>query len=260
MKTVRLMSWNVNGLRAVERKGFAEWLGEANPDVLCVQETKLQPGQVPEGLREFGDYRLEVFSAERPGYSGVAMWTRLKPMAVQKGLGIEKFDVEGRVLRVDFGGFLFYGIYFPNGGASQERLDYKLEFYEAVLEQLRQLNPRERKIVVCGDVNVAHKPIDLAEPWRYEAVSGFLPEERAWVDRLLEAGFCDALRMFDESGGNYTWWDYRLRARERNLGWRLDYFFVSEAMRNEVVSCKIHAEVMGSDHCPIELEVKSTVI
>jgi len=255
MTTLRIISWNVNGLRAAYRKGFLEWLLRERPDVLCLQETKAAPDQLPPELKEVQGYHAYFASAERKGYSGVALYTRLEPRDIRGGFGPKRFDVEGRTQLADFGDFLLFNVYFPNGKASKERLRYKMAFYDAFLKRVDKLKAKGENIIICGDVNTAHKEIDLARPKENEKVSGFLPEERAWLDRFVARGFVDAFRMFNREAGQYTWWDLKTRARERNVGWRIDYFFVSENFEGNVKAACILPEVMGSDHCPISLEV-----
>ena len=253
---MKLISWNVNGLRAVFRKGFARWLAEASPDILCLQETKARREQVQKELEMVAGYRLHFASAQRPGYSGVALFTKEEPLSVQQTFGVKRFDDEGRVIQADYGKFILFNIYFPNGKASAERLQYKMDFYEDFLAEMKKLLKKGKRIVICGDVNTAHKEIDLARPKENSKVSGFLPQEREWIDRLLEAGFIDTLRMFDQSPGLYTWWDLISRARERNVGWRIDYFYVSQNLRKNLKNAYILPEVMGSDHCPVGLELQ----
>ena len=195
-------------------------------------------------------------SAERKGYSGVATYSKLEPIDVKYGLGIERFDSEGRVLITDFGQFVLFNIYYPNGKASKERLQYKMDFYDAFLDYAETLKSQGKNIVVCGDVNTAHREIDLARPKENEKVSGFLPEERAWMDTFFDHGYVDTLRMYCNQLEQYTWWDLKTRARERNVGWRIDYFFVNEAFKNRVKAAYILPEVVGSDHCPIGIELE----
>lgn len=252
---IRLLCWNVNGLRAVHKKGFLDWMLDEQPDILAVQETKLQSDQLPQELRDVPGYRTYVSSAKRKGYSGVGLWSKAEPIEVKEGFGIKRFDVEGRTLMADYGDFVFFCVYFPNGGQSEERLQYKYDFYDAFLAFLNKLKKKRPNIIVCGDVNTAHKEIDLARPKQNEGNTGFLPDERAWIDRLLASGFHDSFRMFDDSPDNYTWWDYKTRARSRNVGWRIDYFFVSDALKPRVRSATIHADMLGSDHCPIGLTI-----
>ena len=250
-----MISWNVNGIRAAQRKGLLDWLGEEGPDVLCVQETKASPEQLSEELVRVEGYHSYFSSAERKGYSGVATFTKEEPKEVSHGFGIEKFDNEGRTLRLDFGDFVLFNIYFPNGKASDERLEYKMEFYDAFLKHLDQLRADGRNVIVCGDVNTAHQEIDIARPKANEKISGFLPKEREWMDQWIAHGFADTFRMFNQEPDNYTWWDNRGGARARNVGWRIDYFFVNQGFKERVTNAFIMPEVMGSDHCPIGIEL-----
>ncbi|MDI9614990.1 exodeoxyribonuclease III [Methanothermobacter sp.] len=256
MAEIKIISWNVNGLRAVYRKGFLNWFMDEKPDILCLQETKASPEQLPRRLRHVEGYRSFFTPAERKGYSGVAMYTRIPPKSLREGFGVERFDIEGRIQVADFDDFLLYNIYFPNGKMSDERLKYKLEFYDAFLEDVNRERDAGRNTVICGDFNTAHREIDLARPKENSNVSGFLPVERAWIDKFIENGYVDTFRMFNRDPGQYTWWSYRTRARERNVGWRLDYFFVNEEFAKNVKRSWILSEVMGSDHCPIGLEIK----
>ncbi len=251
----RLMSWNVNGLRACERKGFSAWLADARPDVLGLQEVRATPRQLePHVLGPVG-YRTFFRPADRAGYSGVAVFSRLEPRAVDLApLGEPRFDDEGRLIVADFGDFLFYTAYFPNGGPDLARVPYKLEFSEAVLQHAEARRREGRSVVICGDVNTSHREIDLARPQANRGNTGFLPEECAWVDRLVLHGWIDAFRLIrPDEPDHYTWWSNRQGVRERNVGWRLDYFFVSPDLAARVVDCRHHPDVMGSDHCPVEL-------
>lgn len=256
MKTITLLSWNVNGLRAVYKKNFMEWFIKTRPDILAIQETKAQENQLPEELKNAEGYTSYFSSAERKGYSGVALYTREKPLSLQTGFGIKEFDTEGRILIADYGSFTLYNIYFPNGKASKERLAYKLAFYDAFLDHTDQQKKSGKNLIICGDVNTAHNEIDLSRPKENETVSGFLPEERAWIDKFISHGYVDTFRMFEKEGGHYSWWDYKTRARERNIGWRIDYFFISEDLQNRIESAFILPEVTGSDHCPIGIEIR----
>ncbi len=255
MGSLRILSWNVNGIRAVHRKGALDWFLEERPDILCVQETKASEETIPPQLSEVEGYHTYFSAAERKGYSGIALYTKAKPASVRRGFGIERFDSEGRIVIADYEVFSLFNIYFPNGKASKERLQYKMEFYDAFLDCVDTLKGKGRNIIVCGDVNTAHREIDLARPRENETVSGFLPEERAWIDKFLSHGYVDTFRMFNEEPGNYTWWDYKTRARERNVGWRIDYFFVNDAFRENVASSYMLVDVLGSDHCPIGIDV-----
>ncbi|MBI4203147.1 MAG: exodeoxyribonuclease III [Chloroflexi bacterium] len=255
MSTLKLLSWNVNGLRAVAKKGFLQWFLAEAPDILCLQESKLSAEQVPAELRQVDEYRLYVSSGERKGYSGVMLYTKAEPQSVQYGFGREEFDNEGRTIIADYGRFVLLNIYFPNGRSGQERLDYKMRFYDAFLQYVEGLKAQGRRIVVCGDVNTAHKEIDIARPKENAKTSGFLPMEREWMDLLLAHGYLDTFRMFNQEPGQYTWWDTISRARERNVGWRIDYFFVDQGFKEQVESACIMPDVMGSDHCPVGLRL-----
>ena len=256
MKKIRIYSWNVNGIRAIHKKGFLEWLVEDRPDILCVQETKANLDQLPKKLANVEGYKSYFNSAERKGYSGVGLYSSMEPEKIENGFGIKKFDLEGRVQIADYDDFVLFNIYFPNGKMSDERLKYKLDFYDAFLEHANNLRDEGRNIVVCGDVNTAHKEIDLAHPKENSKISGFLPVERDWIDKFLENGYVDTFRMFNQEPEQYTWWSYRTKARDRNVGWRLDYFFVNEEFKNNIKSSYILSDVMGSDHCPIGIEIE----
>ncbi|HOV81816.1 MAG TPA: exodeoxyribonuclease III [Methanothrix sp.] len=261
LAAIRLLSWNVNGLRAVYRKGFLEWLKRDRPDILALQETKVAPGRVPAELQNIEGYLTYFGSGQRSGRDGVALFSRVRPegprpLSVKYSLEIEGFDDEKRAIVADYGDFLLFNVYFPNGKASKEKLAYKLEFYDLFLEHIIRLQSQGRSIVICGDVNTAHKEIDLARPKANEKISGFLPEERAWMDRLVESGFADTFRIFHKEGGNYSWWDLKTKARERNVGWRIDYFFVSRDLSERVRSAFILKDVAGADHCPVGIELE----
>lgn len=251
-----IISWNVNGLRAIHKKGFLDWLKNTQPDILCLQETKSTPEQLPDELKNVPGYEVYFSSAERKGYSGVAIYTKIKPQQIRTGFGIEKFDSEGRILQTDFDNFTLFNIYFPNGKSKPERLKYKLDFYDSFLQYSAELRNQGRKIVVCGDVNTAHTEIDLSRPKQNAKTSGFLPEERAWIDKFLATGYVDSLRVFHPEPEIYTWWDYKTRGRERNVGWRIDYFFVDEKLKKNLKSVRTLTDIMGSDHCPIGIELE----
>ncbi len=244
-------------MRAVERKGgLREFLRREKPDILCLQETKAEPSQLQQELRLPAGYRADWCWAQKKGYSGVATWTKPAPRRVEAGLDIARFDAEGRVLMSEYDHFTLFNIYFPNGKRNEERLQYKLDFYDAVLERLKSMRQNGVSIVVCGDVNTAHQEIDLARPKENSKISGFLPQERQWLDRLLEERFLDCFRLFEKSGGHYTWWDMQSRARERNVGWRIDYFFVSQDLRGRLRAAFHRPQVLGSDHCPVGIELE----
>lgn len=251
---MRLISWNVNGLRSVASKGFMDWFRDEKPDILCLQETKAWDEQLGEDVKDIAGYELHISRPDRKGYSGVATYTSVPVIDVDFGFS-PRFDDEGRVCTTRFKEFTLLNVYFPNGKASEERLRYKMEFNEEFLKHCSQLLDRGERLVVCGDVNTAHKEIDLARPKENSGISGFLPEEREWIDRFLDIGFIDSLRAFDDRPHLYTWWSMRSKARERNVGWRIDYFLVSEDLRGNMVSAGIMPEVMGSDHCPIYLDL-----
>ncbi len=252
---MQLISWNVNGIRSAHRKGFMEWFQKQNPDIFCVQETKAQMDVLPHDLLNIQGYHSVFSSAEKKGYSGVAMYSKRKPVQINTGLGISRFDHEGRTIVADFGEFVLFNIYFPNGQKNDERLKYKMDFYDAFLSVVDALDKEGRNIIVCGDVNTAHREIDLAHPKENETTSGFLPIEREWIDKFLSYGWVDTFRMFYPEPENYTWWSMRTRARERNVGWRIDYFYVNERFRKNVKDAFILQDVEGSDHCPIGLEI-----
>jgi exodeoxyribonuclease-3 len=258
MAEIKFLSWNVNGIRAIYKKGLLDWLQKEAPDILCLQETKAGGETIPEDLLKLAGYHVDFSSAEKKGYSGVITFSRITPQNVVKGFGMEGFDREGRILISNFDNFVLFNIYFPNGKASGERLKYKMDFYGAFLVQADKARGEGKSIVICGDVNTAHKEIDIARPKENARSSGFLPEERAWMDQLLSHGYVDTFRLFNDEAGRYTWWDMVTRARERNVGWRIDYFFVSEDIKDRVTSAVILADVMGSDHCPIGITLKGS--
>ena len=253
---VKILSWNVNGLRAVHKKGFLDWFKKESPDVLCLQETKCLENQVPEEIRQLNGYSFDIFPAEKKGYSGVATLSRLKPKRIDKGFEGSRFDSEGRVLVYSYPDFTLFNIYFPNGKKNAERLKFKMDFYDELLKVIEKYRARgEDKIVICGDVNTAHQEIDLARPKENRGISGFLPQECDWIDRLLKNGFIDTFREFEKGPGHYSWWDQLTRARDRNVGWRIDYFFISKNLRPRLKNAFILPEVMGSDHCPVGIEL-----
>ncbi|MFP4200487.1 MAG: exodeoxyribonuclease III [Clostridia bacterium] len=252
---MRLISWNVNGFRASLKKGFLDWLAGDNPDIACLQETKASPDQLPQKALKVEGYSAHFSAAEKKGYSGVAVYTQPDPLEVSDSTGDEYLDAEGRLLVIRYPEFTLYNVYFPNGKASSERLAYKMEFYRRFLDHVRDRIAAGEELIVCGDVNTAHREIDLARPAENSKISGFLPREREWIDRFLEAGFYDSFRQFETSGGHYSWWDLRTRARERNVGWRIDYVFVTEGLRRKLRNAFILPEVYGSDHCPVGIEV-----
>jgi len=259
MKKIRLLSWNVNGIRAGYKKGFLNWFADAKPDILCIQETKANEEQLPDDLKNVNSYKSYFCSAEKKGYIGVATYTKEIPISINKWVKsaeFEKYNSEGRILISEYPGFFLFNIYFPNGKASAERLKYKMDFYDAFLDYINGLKKKGAKIIICGDVNTAHKEIDLARPKENSNVSGFLPEERAWIDKFIASGYVDTFRLFNTEPANYTWWDQFTHARDRNVGWRIDYFFVSDNAKENVKDAFILSDVIGSDHCPIGIEIQ----
>jgi exodeoxyribonuclease-3 len=249
-------SWNVNGLRAAARKGFDAWLESCGADVVLLQETKAREDQLPDEVRSPPGWHAAFAAAARPGYSGVAAYCRDAPDEVRVGLGVKKYDAEGRTIGVRFGSLWLVGAYFPNGGDDHSRVPYKLGFYRAMLRHANRLRDEGFDVVVSGDYNTAHRPIDLARPKQNVRTTGFLPEEREWVDRYVEAGWLDSFRLLHPDRAEaYSWWSFRSAARQRNVGWRLDYHFVSEGLAGRVREASIDAEVPGSDHCPVGLVV-----
>jgi exodeoxyribonuclease-3 len=251
---MKITTWNVNGIRAALDKGVADWWKAENPDVLCLQEIKALPEQLTEEqLAHFEEVQAIWNPAQRKGYSGVATFTRPEPLQIQKGIGNQRFDDEGRVIQTQYSDFILFNIYFPNGQRDHERLTYKLDFYAYLLDLCDQLHAAGEQIIITGDFNTAHNEIDLKNPKENQNTSGFMPEERVWIDKYLEHGFVDAYRVLYPEKEEYTWWTYRFGARSRNVGWRLDYYLVSEALMSRVKDVVIHGDVMGSDHCPVSI-------
>ena len=258
MATLSLISWNVNGIRAAERKGFLKWMDEGKYEIVCVQETKVSDPNVlsKEMLNPDGYTSYWACASEKKGYSGVAIFTKTEPKKIKTDFGQNILSREGRMLEMEFEDFILINIYFPNGGASDERLKYKLEFYKHFLDYIKKLKETGKKIIFCGDVNTAHHEIDLARPQANIDNSGFMPIERAWLDKFEANGFIDTFRFFHpDKKDSYSWWDMRTYARKRNVGWRIDYFYTSENLKTHLISAKIMPEVFGSDHCPIYLNI-----
>jgi exodeoxyribonuclease-3 len=253
---LKLLSWNVNGIRACARKGFVDWLHAQDADVVCVQETKAQPDQLDEGLLHPAGYRGYWHSARKKGYSGVATYARRRPTRVIEGLGIPRFDREGRVLITEFRGFALINAYFPNSQHDHARLRYKLEFCRAVRRRMDAYRAEGRNVVLCGDHNIAHREIDLARPKDNKKNAGFLPQERGWMERFVRAGYVDTFRARCDEPGHYTWWSQRYGVREKNIGWRLDYFFINAEMKRRLRDAFIQPDVRGSDHCPVGLVLR----
>lgn len=250
---MKLISWNVNGLRAVYNKGFEEIFKTLDADIFCIQETKMQEGQLD--LNFYG-YEIYLNSAVRKGYSGTAVFTRLKPISVTKGIGIEKHDTEGRVLTLEFEKFYLVNCYTPNSQRELTRLEYRVEWEKDFRKYLKSLDDT-KPVILCGDLNVAHQEIDLKNPKTNRGNAGFTDEERREMTNLLETGFVDSFRyLYPDKTDSYSWWSYMGRAREKNIGWRIDYFIVSDKIKQNIGEAKIHPEIFGSDHCPVELEIK----
>ena len=250
---MKLISWNVNGVRAAVKKGLLDWLESEKPDILCLQETKAHKEQLTSEILEDHGYHTYWHSGEKKGYSGVATFSREEPLYVQEGLGIEKYDIEGRVLLTEHENFLLYNIYFPNGQKDEMRLQYKLDFYDDLLPIINEQVESGHNVIVTGDWNTAHHPIDLARPKENVKTSGFMPVEREKLDIYVENGWVDTFRMFHDEGDRYSWWSYRFGVRERNVGWRIDYFFINESMADLCLDADIHHDILGSDHCPVSL-------
>lgn len=253
---MKIISWNTNGLRATVKQGFWQPLFDTyNPDILCLQETKCEPEQLPDDVRNHSGYHSYFsHSKGRKGYSGVAVYTKVKPIAVT-GLNIPEFDDEGRILVLEYVDFYLINCYFPNGGGGPIRLDYKLRFYDAFLAHIQTID-KKKNVIFCGDVNTAHEAIDLARPEANEENTGFLPIERAWIDEVIASGFVDTFRrLYPDARDVYTYWDMKTAARERNVGWRIDYFFVSERLMSQIKKFETLATYFGSDHCPIMIDL-----
>ena len=253
---MKLYSWNVNGIRAAERKGFLDWLDEIQPDILCLQETKARVDQLGSSLIKDHGYHTYWHSAQKAGYSGVATFCKEEPYFIQEGLGIDRFDSEGRVIITEHENFLLYNIYFPNGQKDDTRLNYKLDFYDELLPIVNDQVENGNNVIITGDWNTAHHPIDLARPKENEKTSGFMPIERERIDTYVSHGWVDTFRHFHSGSDRYTWWTYRFGARERNIGWRIDYFFVNEKLVEQLDDADIHPYIMGSEHCPVSLTLK----
>ncbi len=254
--TLNIISWNVNGIRAAQKKGFLEWLRTEQPDILGVQETKARREQLDLFLLNPDGYNTYWNSAERPGYSGVAIFSKEKPIKITNGFGVAKFDSEGRAICAEYKDFFFLNIYFPNGKASSERLQYKMDFYAKTSKFVAKLK-KKKEVIICGDYNTAHKEIDLARPKENENTSGFLPMERAWIDSFINDGQRDVFRdLHEREIDQYSWWDMKTGARARNVGWRIDYHFVSENLAKRVCEATILKSVLGSDHAPVAIKLK----
>lgn len=251
-KKLKIISWNVNGIRACAKKNFFEYLKSSEADILCIQESKAMEADLEEAIRQPSGYHAIWHSAERKGYSGVAMFLKQKPIKSFEGFGNPKFDCEGRVVGAEFENFYVFGVYFPNGGMGDDRVAYKLEFYDAFFTFCEECRATGKAVIVCGDYNTAHQPVDLARPKDNQNTSGFLPIEREWIDKLIRDGWIDTYRHFHPTSKNvYTWWSYRARARDNNVGWRIDYCFINQEAKAMLKDAFVEMNVKGSDHCPV---------
>ena len=250
---MKIISWNVNGIRAVMKKGFPDFVKKYDPDILCLQETKAHPDQVDELLHDYEHHFWN--SADKKGYSGTAIFSKIKPLNVSYGGGIDVGDTEGRIVTAEFDDFFLVNVYTPNSKRGLARLDYRQEWDKLFFNYLKELE-KSKPVITCGDLNVAHTEIDLARPKNNTKNAGFTPQERAGFQKYLDNGFLDTFRIFNQDPENYTWWSYMFNARSKNLGWRIDYFLTSEKLKKNIISAEILKDVMGSDHCPVTLNLK----
>ena len=254
---MKIISYNLNGIRSAASKGLFDWLETEQPDVFCIQESKAQPEQIDTlRMQELG-YRSFIHSAEKKGYSGVAIFTRVEPDRVVVGMQNPKYDCEGRVIRADFGDITVVCVYIPSGTTGGIRQEFKMEFLEDFLVWIKRLREERPNVIICGDYNICHHPIDINHPERQVGVSGFLPEEREWMDRWQASGLVDSFRLFNQQPEQYSWWSYRFGARERNAGWRIDYHWVSDTIKDRIQDATILSDVVHSDHCPVSLIINS---
>lgn len=253
---MKILSYNLNGIRAAEKKGFTEWLQEENPDIVCIQELKAQEDVIKKELQSIQDlgYLTYTYTAQKKGYSGVAIFTKQKPNHVEYGIGHTDYDSEGRNIRCDFDNFSVMSVYVPSGTTGGPRQDFKMEFLDYFHDYINNLEQKS-KLIVCGDFNICHKPIDIDKPQNKKGVSGFLPEEREWLTSFLNIDFVDSFREFNQEGEQYSWWSYRAASRSRNAGWRIDYNFVHKNLRKHLTNATILQQVVHSDHCPVSLEM-----
>lgn len=251
----KILCWNINGIRAAWKKGLGDWIAKENPDVLCLQETKAHPDQLDDEIKNVAGYTSYFNPAEKKGYSGVAIYTKHEPLNVVNGFSNPSFDAEGRSIEMEFEKFILYCVYFPNGGRGPERVKYKLDFYAELFKRAEFMRKRKKNIIICGDYNTAHKEIDLARPKENVNTSGFLAMEREWIDKVIAMNYIDVFREYNQEPHQYTYWDQITRARERNVGWRIDYYMISKEALPLVTNATIYPDVMGSDHCPIGLEL-----
>jgi len=251
----KIISYNVNGIRSAISKGFMDWLKAANPDVICLQEIKAEPGQIDVTVFEDAGYHHYWYPAQKKGYSGVAIFTKQKPTYVEYGCGMEKYDFEGRVLRVDFGDVSVMSVYHPSGSSGEDRQAFKMQWLADFQKYIDKLKKERPKLILCGDYNICHQPIDIHNPKSNANSSGFLPEEREWIDNFMKSGFVDSFRHFNKEPHNYSWWSFRANSRAKNLGWRIDYNLVSKNLEANMKRAAILPEAKHSDHCPVMLEI-----
>ncbi len=253
---MKLSTWNVNGIRAASRTNLLPWLENENADIVCLQETKASPTQLDGALLHPHSYHSYWHSAQKAGYSGVAVYSKKEPLHVEYGIGVPEIDAEGRVLLLEYPDFTLINAYFPNSQRDHARLGYKISFCEKMLAKCQELRAAGKNLVLCGDFNIAHRAIDLKNPKSNENNAGFLPEERSWMDQFLKTGYVDTFRHFNSDPDHYTWWSYRPGVREKNIGWRLDYFVVNEEFQDRLKSAVHQPQTRGSDHCPVVLQLR----
>ena len=254
---MKIISYNLNGIRAATTKGFINWLEEESPDVICIQETKAQIDQMPTFELNSIGYDCYYFSAQKKGYSGVAILTKTKPDQVTYGMGIEKYDNEGRFIRADYGDLSIISVYHPSGTSAEERQDFKMQWLSDFQNYIHELSKTRKELIICGDYNICHRAIDIHDPKGNAKSSGFLPEEREWIDGFINSGYTDSFRhLYPETKDKYSWWSYRHNSRAKNKGWRIDYCMVSDSIKDRIISADILSEVKHSDHCPVSLTLK----